>query len=105
MRTASNTEKNIAPAIKCIAFWRLNKIKPLNNYRLEAEFIDGTHGFVEMKNLIKSEKAGIFAKLLDISLFNQVYLDYGVATWPNEIDLAPDAMYEEIKCNGTWIIK
>jgi hypothetical protein len=84
---------------------RLNKVTPLNDYKIEAEFIDGTHGFVEMKGFIESKDAGIFAELLDINVFNKVYLNYGVATWPNEIDLAPDAMYEEIKRNGTWVLE
>jgi hypothetical protein len=105
MRTESITEKNISPAIVCIAPWRLNKLKALENYRLEVEFIDGTRGFVEMKQLIMSQKAGMFAKLADINIFNQVHIEYGVVTWPYEIDLAPDAMYDEIKKNGIWILK
>ncbi len=105
MRTESNTEKNIAPAIVCAAPWRLTKIKPLENYKLEVEFIDGIHGFVEMKQLIMSQKAGVFAKLRDTSIFNKVYLEYGAVTWPGEIDLAPDAMHDEIKRNGIWTLK
>jgi len=105
MRTETNTEKNITPAVVCTAPWRLTKIKPLENYKLEAEFIDGTHGFVEMKELITSSKAGVFAKLGDIDTFNKVYLEYGAPVWPDEIDLAPDAMYDEIKSNGVWSLK
>ena len=58
------------------------------NFQLEVEFIDGTTGFVEMINLITGDKAGVFSVLKDKELFNQVYLAYGVATWPGEIDLA-----------------
>ena len=100
MRTESNTEKNITPAIVCTAPWRLTKIKPLEDYKLEAEFIDGTHGLVDMKQLITSQNAGVFAKLRDVNAFNKVYIEYGAATWPDEIDLAPDNMYAEIKRNG-----
>lgn len=88
----------------CIAPWRLTKVKPLADYRLEVEFIDGTHGFVEMSHRVTSDKAGVFATLRDISLFNQVHLEHGVATWPGEIDLAPDAMHDEIKFHGKWIL-
>jgi hypothetical protein len=105
MRTESSTEKNISPAIICTAPWRLTKVKPLKDYRLEVEFIDGLHGFVEMEQRIMSPKAGVFSSLSDINLFNQVYLEYGAVTWPNEIDLAPDAMHDEIKSNGIWILK
>jgi hypothetical protein len=104
MRPTSITEKNTAPGIICTAPWRLAKVKPLANYRLEVEFIDGTHGFVEMSQRVKSDKAGVFAALKDVSLFNQVHLEHGVATWPGEIDLAPDAMHDEIKLHGKWVL-
>jgi hypothetical protein len=29
---------------------------------------------------------------------------HGAVTWPGEIDLAPDAMYAEIKRGGHWIL-
>lgn len=104
MRPTPNAEKNTAPGLICTAPWRLTKVKPLANYRLEVEFIDGTHGFVEMSQRVKSDKAGVFAMLKDVSLFNQVHLEYGVATWPGEIDLAPDAMHDEIKLHGKWVL-
>lgn len=104
MRSTSNPEKNTAPRIICTAPWRLTKVKPLANYRLEVEFIDGTHGFVEMSHRVMSDKAGVFTSLKDVHLFNQVYLEHGVVTWPGEIDLAPDAMHDEIKLHGKWIL-
>jgi hypothetical protein len=39
----------------------------------------------------------VFAALRDETVFRQVFLEYGAMTWPGEIDLAPDAMHEEIK--------
>ena len=47
---------------------------------------------------------GVFTVLKDVRLFNQVHLEHGVATWPGEIDLAPDAMYDEIKLHGEWVL-
>ncbi len=105
MRTESITEKNIAPAIVCTAPWRLTRVQPLENYTLEVKFLDGTQGFVEMKQWILSPKAGVFIKLRDIALFNQVYLEHGAVTWPGEIDLAPDTMHDEIKHSGKWILR
>ena len=105
MRTESITEKNIAPAIVCIVSWRLTSVKPLKDYQLEVEFIDGTRGLVEMKQRIMSDKAGVFAGLRDIGTFNQVYLEHGAVTWPGEIDLAPDAMHDEINQHGKWVLK
>ncbi len=96
MRKESITEKNIAPAIICKTPWRIANVKPLENYRLEITFIDGTHGFFDMREIIMSETAGVFEKLRDPQIFNQVSLVYGVTTWPDEIDFAPDAIYEKI---------
>lgn len=52
MRTKPVTKENCTPGIVCTAPWRLTKVKAMPNYELEVEFIDGTHGFVEMIRLI-----------------------------------------------------
>ena len=105
MQTETTSEKNITSEMICVVPWQVTKVKPLKDYKLEVMFIDGTHGFVEMEQMIMNIEAGVFASLRDINTFNQVYLEYGVTTWPGELDLAPDAMYDEIKSNGTWILK
>jgi hypothetical protein len=69
------------------------------------EFTDGTCRIVDMSRYITKNNAGVFARLKDVKIFNQVYLDYGVVTWPGEIDLAPDAMYDEIKQHGMWLME
>lgn len=104
MRKKSIAEENIAPRIICTAPWRLTKVTSLPNYMLEVEFVDGTHGFVKMGDLIMSDQAGIFSALKNITLFNQVHLENGAVTWPGEIDLAPDAMHRSVKENGTWVV-
>ena len=38
-------------------------------------------------------------------VFAQVGIDHGAVTWPGEIDLAPDAMYDEIKASGQWVLE
>jgi hypothetical protein len=105
MRTKSSTKENSSTGIVCTAPWRLKKVTPLPNYEVEVEFNDGAHGVVEMVKLIMSDKAGVFAVLKDRDLFNQAHLEYGVLTWPGEIDLAPDAMHNEIKKNGRWVVQ
>lgn len=104
MRTKSTTKENITLGIVTTAPWRLRKVKALINYTLEVNFVDGTHGLVDMTQLIMSDKAGVFATLRNKALFKQAYLEYGAVTWPGEIDLAPDTMYCEIKRNGNWIL-
>ena len=66
--------------------------------------MDGTEGTVDMSRLVWSENARVFSALRDKKLFSEVYVELGVVTWPGEIDVAPDAMYEEIKQHGTWVL-
>lgn len=105
MQTETSAKKNITSKMIRVVPWQVTKVKPFESYKLEVTFIDGTHGIVEMKQMIMGKEAGVFASLRDINTFNQVYLEYGVTTWPGEIDLAPDAMYDEIKSNGVWILR
>lgn len=45
----------------------------------------------------------MFAALRDEALFRQVFLDLGAVSWPGDIDLAPDAMHDEIQVHGEWV--
>jgi hypothetical protein len=45
---------------------------------------------------------GVFEILRDPVLFAQAGIDHGAVTWPGELDLAPDAMYDEIRARGSW---
>ena len=103
MRKPSTPKENITPAIDTGSTpWRLVAVEPLPDFKLSVVFVDGTTGTVDLNGLIFSEKAGVFSVLQDISIFNDVYINYGVVTWPGELDLAPDAMYEAIKQSGEW---
>jgi Protein of unknown function (DUF2442) len=47
--------------------------------------------------LIHAPNAGVFKPLAAPALFAQVFVEHGAVTWPGEIDLAPDAIYAQIK--------
>jgi hypothetical protein len=64
--------------------------------------MDGLKGIVDLRDLVDSPQAGVFASLRDRALFEQVCLQHGAVTWPGEIDLAPDAMHEAIQARGEW---
>jgi hypothetical protein len=68
-------------------------------------FNDGTEGTVELSEFLNSTAAGIFAPLRDEGLFRQARIKLGAVTWPGNLDLAPDAMYREIKQRGSWIVR
>ena len=108
MHTHADTEQDfsaqIAPAIIPKAPWRIAEVRPMPDYRLWVRFNDGTQGTVAMSAFIQSPNAGVFAVLRDEELFSRVTLYYGAVTWPGEIDLAPDAMYEAICRDGEWLL-
>jgi hypothetical protein len=108
MFTQSTTQKNpppdITPPARPKTGWRVSEVKALPDFRLQVQFNDGTRGTVNMKGLIHSEHAGVFANLANPAAFAEVFLAYGAVTWPGEIDLAPDAMYHAIKKSGEWVL-
>jgi hypothetical protein len=83
--------------------WRVTDVRPLPGLRLRVAFADGTQGEVDLSRLIGREGAGVFERLRDPRFFAQVAIDEGAVTWPGEIDLAPDAMYDEIRAHGVWM--
>ena len=106
MRTESDPKKDSAlgliPPITPRSPWRVAEVAAYPKFRLKVRFLDGLEGWVEMSELIHSQSAGVFSALADAALFAKVFVEYGAVTWPGEIDLAPDAMYDAIKTAGTW---
>jgi len=81
------------------------EVTALENYRLFVRFFDGTSGYVEMKERVFGKLPNPYASLSDPNLFAQVGLAYGSVAWINELDLAPDVMYDEFKRNGVWVLR
>jgi hypothetical protein len=113
VRTPADTSKNrttpvtpeTIPPIICNQPDDVAEVTPLAGFRLHVRFNDGTDGHVDMSALIHSTRAGVFAQLADPARFAEAYVEYGAVTWPGELDLAPDAMYAEIKLHGEWKLK
>jgi hypothetical protein len=82
--------------------WRVADVQALDGYRLKVRFIDGLEGLVDMSDMVHSPEAGVFAALANATLFSQVHVVHGAVSWPGELDLAPDAMYQHIKDDGIW---
>lgn len=74
----------------------------LPQFRLRVRFVDGLEGTVDMSTMVLSDNAGVFAALADVERFSQAHVEHGAVTWPDELDLAPDAMYDAIKQSGEW---
>ena len=104
MRTKPKPLQNSPTGVKAVAPWRVREVIVHPHFRLEVEFMDGTRGVVDLSRKILSDQAGVFARLRDPVFFRQVFVEYGAVTWPGELDLAPDAMYDQIKETGQWIL-
>ena len=85
--------------------WRIAHLEVLSGFRLHVRFNDGTEGTVELAGFLNSASAGVFAALRNEGLFRQARLELGAVVWPDNLDLAPDAMHREIKQHGRWIVR
>jgi hypothetical protein len=84
-----------------MAVWSIVRFRILQAYKIEVWFADGTSGVADLSPRLSQGRLGDgFDALCDEQLFLQAYLDHGALTWPGDIDLAPDAMYERIKESG-----
>ena len=74
---------------------RVISAKPLDDFKVEVEFSDGTHGIVSLKDRLFGP---VFEPLKDPDYFARLTIDeFGVICWPNGADIAPDALYERLK--------
>jgi hypothetical protein len=109
MRSHADAEEDraaeVTPPLRPDAPWRVAHVEVLSDFRLHVRFNDGTEGTVELADFLTSASAGIFAPLRDEGLFRQARIKLGAVTWPNDLDLAPDAMHREIKEHGMWIVR
>ncbi len=78
--------------------WDVVEVKAEPGHRLFVRFIDGASGMVQID---LSELRGVLEPLRDPSFFERVFVDHGVAAWPGDIDLAPDAMYRQAVKQGS----
>jgi len=80
--------------------WNVTALKVLPGHRLEVGFADGLRGIVDMS---KDDFSGVFALLADESYFALATILDGVVVWPNGVDIAPDAMYDEVNGHKSGI--
>jgi hypothetical protein len=94
----------LIPPVQFTAPEDVQNVIPLPGYRIAVRFMDGVSGLVDLSALVVSPEAGVFEQLKDPEIFNQVRIEYGAVTWPGEIDLAPDAMHDELAARGEWVL-
>jgi hypothetical protein len=77
--------------------WKITQLEVLPNYRLRVVFRDGTSGITDLSDMPFD---GVFAPFAEPGFFEKAALEDGVVVWPGGLDVAPDAMYREIKLTG-----
>jgi len=85
-----------------MAHYDVVSVQVLPDRRLAVRFADGLSGEVAIRD---SHLFGVFAALRDPSLFAKAHCSEGFVAWPGDIDLAPDAMYDEIRNRGRWVLE
>lgn len=82
--------------------WDAVEVKQEAPMTLAVRFRDGVAGHVRFE---PTHFKGVFAPLKNPEIFSQVRIEGGALCWPGEIDLSPDAMYDEIKSKGEWVLR
>ena len=101
MRNETDAKEDSAARVSAVP-WRVVEVRALPGHSLWVVFADGTSGRVDVSKLIFGTVPGVFEALRDPGVFEQVGVMFGAVTWPGELDLAPDAMYDALKANGSW---
>ena len=82
--------------------WDVVEVQAVSPLTLQVRFADGTAGRVRFE---ASHLTGVFEALKDPAVFEQARVEAGAMTWPGDLDLAPDAMYAEVKSRGEWVLR
>jgi hypothetical protein len=73
---------------------RPTSVEPLTAYRIHVVYSDGTEGIIDLSADVGR---GVFAPLADEAFFRAVHVgQYGQIAWSEDIEICPDAVYEEI---------
>lgn len=84
--------------------WRVSRAEALPSFRLHVQFEDGTEGIVDMAKFLERD-CGVFKVLRNVEVFNKVHVEHGAVTWPDELDLAPDRMHEELQKSNVYVMR
>jgi hypothetical protein len=82
--------------------WDVTQVHVVDNRTLHVSFRDGVAGVVHFEATFFS---GVFEPLRNSAQFRTVQVVDGFVTWTGDLDLAPDAMHDEIKANKEMTLR
>lgn len=103
MRKITNTQQNRSAGVTVEVPWRVSRVDALPCFRLYVQFEDDTDGIVDMAKFLERD-CGVFKVLRNVELFNAVQVEHGAVTWPEELDLAPDRMHDELQKSDCYVM-
>ena len=62
-----------------------------DDFQLELTFDTGERKVFDAKPYLDK---GVFQRLQDIKLFRQTYVEGGTVCWPQDLDIAPETLYD-----------
>jgi hypothetical protein len=68
-----------------------------NDYKINVEFSDGIKGIIDFKKILEEDHRAIIRELLNNDLFKTVRVNIHTLCWDNEVDFAPDYLYDQIE--------
>ncbi|MBR0197884.1 MAG: DUF2442 domain-containing protein [Kiritimatiellae bacterium] len=71
-----------------------------DGYNIAVSFADGTKGVFDFESYLDYP---CYSKLRNRDLFVQVKADHGTLSWPGDIDIAPERVWEQSEKNLTTI--
>ena len=67
-------------------------VAPMDNYMLRLTFENGEQRCLDMKPYLHR---GVFRELANKDMFNTAHVSFDTVTWENDVDLAPEVLYEK----------
>ena len=69
----------------------VTQVAPRDDFHLELTFDTGERKVFDVKPY---PDKGVFRRLQDIQLFKQAYVGGGTVCWPQDLDIAPETLYD-----------
>jgi len=70
------------------------KANYVDGYKIKLTFNDGLNAIVDLKDKVFSDHRDVFKPLRDINYFKTFTQNRWTIEWGNELDLAPEFLYE-----------
>jgi hypothetical protein len=75
----------------------VTRMENRGDFKVYVEFNDGFKGTIDFKEILANERSEWVRELLNPEMFNTVRLNFFTLCWDNELDFAPEYLYEQVK--------